>query len=80
MPAHKQKLEDHHPQSETIVLLRAIYVAEGDALQFRRSVFRKSAFAAVGLALGRDLEAVDVEQVDRGLLRDQDVFWGSHRR
>src|SRR6185503_21303515 len=61
-------------QSEAIMFLRAIYVAESDPLQFRRSVLRKSAFAAVGLALGRDLEAVDVKQVDRGLMRDQDVF------
>src|SRR5262245_57526435 len=74
MPAHKEKLEDYHRQSEAIVLLPAINVAESDALQFRRSVFRKSALAAVGLAVGRDLEAVDVEQVDRGLPRDQDVF------
>src|SRR6266508_1096035 len=74
MPAHKEKLEDYDRQPEAIVLLRAIHVAEGDALQFRRSVFRKSSFAAVGLAVGRDLEAVDVEQVDRGLPRDQDVF------
>ena len=36
MPAHKQKLEDHHPQSEAIMFLRPIYFAEGDSLQFRR--------------------------------------------
>ena len=27
MPSHKQKLEDHHSQSEAIMFLRAIYVA-----------------------------------------------------
>src|SRR5262249_53427327 len=74
VPPHKEKLEDHHRQPEAIVLLPAIHFAERYALQFRRSVFRKPALAAVGLAVGRDLEAVDVQQVDRGLPRHQDVF------
>src|SRR5215475_15923450 len=74
MSAHKEKLENQYRQSEAVVFLRAIYLAEGDALQFRRRIFRKSALAAVSLPLGRDLEAVDVQQVDRGLPRDQDAF------
>src|SRR5262249_16341394 len=61
-------------QSEAVVFLRAIDVAEGHALQFRRSVFRKAAVAAIGPAVNRDLKAVDIEQVDRRLPRDQDVF------
>src|SRR5262245_19753742 len=74
MPAHKEKLENHHRQSEAVVFLRAIDVSEGHALQLRRSVFRKAAVAAVGPAVNRNLKTVDVEQVDRRLPRDQDVF------
>src|SRR5262245_46235269 len=74
MPAHKEKLENHHRQSEAVVFLGAIDVSEGHALQLRRSVFRKAGVASVGPAVNRDLKAVDIEQVDRRLPRDQDVF------
>src|SRR5262252_1237092 len=74
MPTHKQKLKDRHSQPEPIVLLRAINVAKSDALQFGWRVFRKSSFAAICLAVEPDLEAVDVQQIDRRLPRDQDVF------
>src|SRR5262249_52921724 len=74
MPAHKQQLEDHHRQPETIVLLPSIYVSERHALQFWRCIFWKPSLTTIGLAFDRNLETVDIEQIDRGLPRDQDVF------
>src|SRR5262245_53707985 len=74
MSPHKQKLKDQYRQSETVVLLLAIYFAERHTLQFRRRVFWKSSFAAVSLAVERDLKAVDVQQMDRRPSSDQDVF------
>jgi hypothetical protein len=49
MPAHKEKLKDDDRQSEAVMRLRAIDIAEGDALQFRRGVSRKAAIAAIDL-------------------------------
>src|SRR5262245_14108937 len=74
MPSQKEQLEDHDGYTETIMLLRTIHIAEGDALQFGRSVFSEAAVASVGLTINRDLKAVDIEQIDRRLPRDQDVF------
>src|SRR5262245_38196517 len=74
MPSQKEQLEDHDGYTETIMLLRTIHIAEGDALQFGRSVFSEAAVASVGLTINRDLKAVDIEQIDRRHPRDQNVF------
>src|SRR5262249_32605926 len=71
---HKQQLEDHHRQPETIVLLPSIYVSKRHALQFWRRIFWKPSLTTIGLAFDRNLETVDIEQINRSLMSDQDVF------
>ena len=73
VPSHVEKQEDRDCEAEGVVVRGAHDVAELDALKLGRGVFGNAHAAEVAIAPVNDLEAVGIDERDRGVRRNENA-------